>query len=62
MKKKKLIVDDYNIFSIGLKLLNEKQIRDDIGLKGQEFIQKYNWDEIAENELKLWSDFDNKTN
>lgn len=50
----KVPIGDFKQFAENiLKLLNEKQIRDDIGLKGQEFIQKYDWDEIAEEELKI---------
>jgi glycosyltransferase involved in cell wall biosynthesis len=53
----KVPIGDFKQFAENiLKLLNEKQIRDDIGLKGQEFIQKYDWDEIAEGELKILKD------
>ncbi|OGG87168.1 hypothetical protein A3B87_01070 [Candidatus Kuenenbacteria bacterium RIFCSPHIGHO2_02_FULL_39_13] len=36
-----------------IKLLKNKELRNQIGLAGKEFIKKYSWDNVAENEYQM---------
>lgn len=47
-------IDDIEQFAeIVIRLLDNKELRNSLGSKGEKFIQKYDWDTIAEKELKL---------